>query len=90
VTHTPIHLETARHDAAVDGGMSDNGRPMLCDSRYEAMLANKATVQPDVVVTVTGRHCESGDVFVRDGRSRQSVARDTWEDVLRLQRPLHQ
>ncbi len=90
VTHTLIYPETARHDAAVDGGMSDNMRPMLCDSRYEAMLANKATVQPDVVVTVAGKHCESGDVLVRDGRARQIVARETWEDVLRLQRPLHQ
>ncbi len=31
---------------AVDGGMSDNLRPMLYDSRYEAMLANKAEVDP--------------------------------------------
>jgi diaminopimelate decarboxylase len=70
--------------------MSDTMRPMLNDTRYEAMLAKKATVQPDVVVTFAGKHCESGDVFVRDGRSRQIVEREAREDVLRLQRPIHQ
>ena len=53
---------------AVDGGMSDNLRPMLYDSRYEAMLANKAETAPTEVVTVAGKHCESGDVLVRDVR----------------------
>ncbi len=51
---------------AVDGGMSDNLRPMLYDSRYEAMLANKAEAPATDVVTVAGKHCESGDVLVRD------------------------
>ena len=114
---------------AVDGGMSDNLRPMLYDSRYEAMLASKAEVPASEVVTIAGKHCESGDVLVRDvhiappepgdilvtpgtgaygyamannynaqprpavvmvaeGRARVIIARETWEDVLRLQRPL--
>jgi diaminopimelate decarboxylase len=114
---------------AVDGGMSDNLRPMLYDSRYEAMLASKAEVPATEVVTIAGKHCESGDVLVRDvhiappepgdilvtpgtgaygyamannynaqprpavvmvaeGRARVIIARETWEDVLRLQRPL--
>jgi diaminopimelate decarboxylase len=51
---------------AVDGGMSDNLRPMLYDSKYEAMVADKAEVPPTAVVTVAGKHCESGDVLVRD------------------------
>ena len=51
---------------AVDGGMSDNLRPMLYDAKYEAMVANKAEVPATAVVTVAGKHCESGDVLVRD------------------------
>jgi diaminopimelate decarboxylase len=114
---------------AVDGGMSDNLRPMLYDSKYEAMLANKAEEPATEVVTVAGKHCESGDVLVRDvhiappesgdilvtpstgaygyamannynaqprpavvlaggGRARVIIERETWDDVLRLQRPL--
>jgi diaminopimelate decarboxylase len=51
---------------AVDGGMSDNLRPMLYGSRYEALIADRATAEPDTTVTVAGMHCESGDVLVRD------------------------
>ncbi|MGE5407680.1 MAG: diaminopimelate decarboxylase [Syntrophothermus sp.] len=51
---------------AVDGGMSDNLRPMLYGSRYEALIADRAGASPDTLVTVAGMHCESGDVIVRD------------------------
>jgi diaminopimelate decarboxylase len=51
---------------AIDGGMSDNMRPMLYDSKYEAMLAGKAETPASVVVTVAGKHCEMSDVLVRD------------------------
>ncbi|HKZ14659.1 MAG TPA: diaminopimelate decarboxylase [Solirubrobacterales bacterium] len=51
---------------AVDGGMSDNLRPMLYGSRYEALIADRATAEPDTLVTIAGMHCESGDVLVRD------------------------
>jgi diaminopimelate decarboxylase len=51
---------------AVDGGMSDNLRPMLYGSRYEALIADRAGDQGDTLVTVAGMHCESGDVLVRD------------------------
>jgi diaminopimelate decarboxylase len=51
---------------AVDGGMSDNLRPMLYGSRYEALIADRAAAAPDTTVTVAGMHCESGDVLVRD------------------------
>ncbi len=51
---------------AVDGGMSDNLRPMLYGARYEALIADRATATPDTLVTVAGMHCESGDVIVRD------------------------
>jgi diaminopimelate decarboxylase len=51
---------------SVDGGMSDNIRPMLYDALYQGMLANKADVAPDTRVTVAGKHCESGDILIRD------------------------
>jgi diaminopimelate decarboxylase len=51
---------------AVDGGMSDNMRPMLYGSRYEALIADRAGATPDTTATIAGMHCESGDVLVRD------------------------
>ena len=51
---------------AVDGGMSDNLRPMLYGSHYEALVADRAGVDPETLVTIAGMHCESGDVLVRD------------------------
>jgi diaminopimelate decarboxylase len=51
---------------AVDGGMSDNMRPMLYDARYEALIANRAGEPADTLATVAGMHCESGDILVRD------------------------
>jgi diaminopimelate decarboxylase len=51
---------------AVDGGMSDNLRPMLYGARYEAIVADRADAAPDTRATIAGMHCESGDVLVRD------------------------
>ncbi len=51
---------------SVDGGMSDNIRPMLYGARYGALLANKIGSEPVKTVTVAGKHCESGDVLIKD------------------------
>ena len=51
---------------SVDGGMSDNLRPMLYGSRYEAIVANRADGVPDTLATVAGMHCESGDILITD------------------------
>jgi diaminopimelate decarboxylase len=51
---------------AVDGGMSDNMRPMLYGSRYEALIADRAAAAPVTRATIAGMHCESGDILVRD------------------------
>jgi diaminopimelate decarboxylase len=51
---------------SVDGGMSDNMRPMLYGSRYEAIIANRAADVPDTLATVAGMHCESGDILISD------------------------
>jgi diaminopimelate decarboxylase len=53
---------------AVDGGMSDNMRPMLYGARYEAIVADRADRPADATVTIAGMHCESSDVIVRDAR----------------------
>jgi diaminopimelate decarboxylase len=49
---------------AVDGGMSDNLRPMLYGARYEAEIADR--FGGGDLCTIAGMHCESGDVLVRD------------------------
>jgi len=51
---------------SVDGGMSDNPRPVLYGSGYEAFLPRVVGANRDRVVTVVGKHCESGDILVRD------------------------
>ncbi|MDI6815704.1 MAG: diaminopimelate decarboxylase [Actinomycetota bacterium] len=51
---------------SVDGGMSDNLRPMLYGAVYEALLANRVDDEAHALVTVAGKHCESGDILVRD------------------------
>ncbi len=51
---------------AVDGGMSDNLRPMLYGSRYEALIADRPLAPAEERCNVAGKHCESGDVILRD------------------------
>jgi len=51
---------------SVDGGMSDNPRVALYGSKYTVALANRHALGPTKVVTIAGRHCESGDEIVRD------------------------
>ncbi len=46
--------------------MFDNIRPALYGARYEAFLANRTAAPPGPRVTVCGKHCESGDVLIRD------------------------
>ena len=51
---------------SVDGGMSDNIRPVLYGAKYEGLLANKADKKNRRKVTIAGKHCESGDVLIKD------------------------
>jgi len=51
---------------AVDGGMSDNPRPVLYGSGYEAFLPRATTAPRRRPVRIVGKHCESGDVLVHD------------------------
>jgi diaminopimelate decarboxylase len=67
---TVYTVQTVKRNAstwvAVDGGMSDNLRPMLYGARYETLLANRADATGGERCAVAGKHCESGDVLVRD------------------------
>lgn len=53
---------------AVDGGMSDNIRPMLYGSRFAVAQADVPAAGPERPVTVVGKHCESGDVLAENVR----------------------
>ncbi|WP_442891684.1 diaminopimelate decarboxylase family protein, partial [Dietzia sp.] len=55
-----------RRYVSVDGGMSDNIRTALYDASYSARLVGRASDEPPVVARLVGKHCESGDVVVRD------------------------
>lgn len=57
---------TGRVFATVNGGMSDNPRPGLYGARYCVRLVGRAAAGAERPVTVVGRHCEAGDVLVRD------------------------
>jgi len=59
---------------SVDGGMSDNPRPVLYGSGYEAFLPRATLADRPRAVTVVGKHCESGDVVVRDARVPADLA----------------
>lgn len=51
---------------AVDGGMSDNPRPVLYGSGYEAFLVARAAEERTEAVCLVGKHCESGDVLISE------------------------
>jgi diaminopimelate decarboxylase len=63
----------ARTYVAVDGGMSDNPRPVLYGSGYEAFLPRAVDAHRPWTVTVVGKHCESGDMLVRDAQLPHGV-----------------
>ena len=128
---TVKRIPGVRTYVSVDGGMSDNIRPALYGARYEAFLANRMSAPEGPRVTVAGKHCESGDILIKDvhlpddvaagdllcipatgaytyvmasnynriarppivmvedGRAIEIVARETVEDLLRLDRRLN-
>ena len=59
---------------SVDGGMSDNPRPVLYGSGYEAFLPRATDAPRPRRVTIVGKHCESGDVLVRDAQVPDDLA----------------
>ena len=59
---------------SVDGGMSDNPRPVLYGSGYETFLPRAATSRREMPIRLVGKHCESGDLLVREGRVPADLA----------------
>jgi diaminopimelate decarboxylase len=52
----------------IDGGMSDNPRPITYQSVYRAVVANRMSAPMTETVTIAGKHCESGDVLIKDAK----------------------
>ncbi|SCE95289.1 diaminopimelate decarboxylase [Micromonospora coriariae] len=59
-------LDGIRTYVSVDGGMSDNIRTALYDASYSATLASRASTTEPMLARVVGKHCESGDIVVKD------------------------
>jgi diaminopimelate decarboxylase len=55
-----------RKYVSIDGGMSDNARPSLYSANYLPVLASRVSSAPAALSRVVGKHCESGDIVVRD------------------------
>ncbi len=67
-------LKDLRTYVSVDGGMSDNIRPALYGSRYEAFLPRAVGNRRSQAVRIVGSHCESGDIIVQDGQLPADLA----------------
>jgi diaminopimelate decarboxylase len=59
-------LEGLRTYVSVDGGMSDNIRTALYDAAYTCVLASRTSEAEPMLARVVGKHCESGDIVVKD------------------------
>ncbi|MDT7566977.1 MAG: diaminopimelate decarboxylase, partial [Pseudonocardiales bacterium] len=72
IKDVPLGHGTSRRYVSVDGGMSDNIRTALYDARYDCRLVSRSAAQageaalPAALSRVVGKHCESGDILVRD------------------------
>lgn len=76
-TVKPVRLDAnlTRTYVSVDGGMSDNVRTALYDAEYTVVLASRTSTTPAVLTRVVGKHCESGDIVVRDAWLPGDIAR---------------
>ena len=64
-----------RRYVSVDGGMSDNPRPVLYEADYSVALASRTSASGAVLSRVVGKHCESGDLVVKDAYLPEDVGR---------------
>jgi diaminopimelate decarboxylase len=53
---------------SIDGGMSDNPRPITYQSVYRTVVANRMSASLEETVTIAGKHCESGDILIKDAQ----------------------
>jgi diaminopimelate decarboxylase len=63
-----------RRYISVDGGMSDNIRPSLYGAEYSAVLADRGSTAAHVLSRVVGKHCETGDIVIRDIQLPSDIA----------------
>ena len=61
---------------AIDGGMSDNPRPITYQSVYRVVVANKMSVPCTETLTLAGKHCESGDILIKNAQLPKTEAND--------------
>lgn len=61
-----LENDQVRKYVSIDGGMSDNARPSLYSADYSAALVSRVSQSEPVISRVVGKHCESGDIVVRD------------------------
>lgn len=66
VKDVDVSATAHRRYVSVDGGMSDNIRTALYDAQYDARLVSRLSDAPAELARVVGKHCESGDIVVRD------------------------
>ena len=71
---TVKELDGLRTYVSVDGGMSDNIRTALYDAEYTVSLASRTSTAEPTLCRVVGKHCESGDIVVRDAFLPSDVA----------------
>ncbi|CDO89947.1 diaminopimelate decarboxylase [Mycobacterium triplex] len=66
VKDVEVSTKAIRRYVSVDGGMSDNIRTALYDAQYDARLVSRVSDAPAALARIVGKHCESGDIVVRD------------------------
>ena len=66
VKDVEVSTTAIRRYVSVDGGMSDNIRTALYDAQYDARLVSRISDAPAALARIVGKHCESGDIVVRD------------------------
>jgi diaminopimelate decarboxylase len=66
VKDVEVSSTAIRRYVSVDGGMSDNIRTALYDAQYDARLVSRTSDAPAALARIVGKHCESGDIVVRD------------------------
>ncbi|OMC45617.1 diaminopimelate decarboxylase [Mycobacterium sp. IS-2888] len=66
VKDVDVSATANRRYVSVDGGMSDNIRTALYDAQYDVRLVSRASDTPAALARIVGKHCETGDIVVRD------------------------
>ncbi|GAA3534197.1 diaminopimelate decarboxylase [Mycolicibacterium helvum] len=68
-----VGSDKTRRYISVDGGMSDNIRPALYGSEYDIRLVSRTSEAAPILARIVGKHCESGDIIVRDAWVSEDV-----------------